>query len=155
MKNKILKLFTFLYLIILVSCGIAPSKTLPNSNTDYEDIIGTTIKVDNLEVAQYDFPNKMNWDDAKKAATELGKGWRLPDKDELELLYENKNKIGWFSDGKYWSLTEDYFNRKPLLAWYHDFGRGFQGNESKEGMHYVRFVKSKSQVYFPKKASFQ
>ena len=79
-----------------------------SSNTDYEIIIGAPIKIDNLEIAQNDFPNKMNWNDAIKACAALGKGWRLPNKDELNILYQNKAKIGIFSyiNYYYWSSTK-------------------------------------------------
>ena len=33
----------------------------------------------------------MNWHDANKACNALGKGWRLPTKDELNTLYQNKD----------------------------------------------------------------
>ena len=36
---------------------------------------------------------EMNWDDAMKACADLGDGWRLPTKDELNLLYENRIKL--------------------------------------------------------------
>ena len=85
------------------------------------DIVGTPIKIDNLEVAQYDFPKRMIWDDAKFACAKLGEGWRLPTKDELNLLYQNKDKIGGFANGYYWSSTE----RSDYDAWlqYFDGGR--------------------------------
>jgi hypothetical protein len=66
--------------------------------------------MDILEVAQYDFPEEMNWDDANKACNELGKGWRLPTKDELNTLYQNKDFIGGFFNTSYWgtSLKRSY-----------------------------------------------
>ena len=56
-------------------------------------IIGNPIKIENLEVAQHDFPNRMTGDDAKAACAKLGEGWRLPTKDELNLLYQKKIKL--------------------------------------------------------------
>ena len=56
-------------------------------------IIGTPIKIGNLEVAQNDFPKWMNWDEANSACEGLGNGWRLPTKDELNLICENYKKI--------------------------------------------------------------
>ncbi len=41
-----------------------------------------------------DLVGLMNWDDAKEACENLGDGWRLPTKDELNILYKNKDKIG-------------------------------------------------------------
>lgn len=74
-------------------------------------IIGIPIKIDNLEIAQHDFSDEMNWDDAKAACADLGDGWRLPTEDELNILYINKHKIGGFSDGAYWSSTNILFNK--------------------------------------------
>jgi hypothetical protein len=71
------------------------------------DIIGTTIKLEGIEVAQFDFPNKMTVMEAITACKSLGQGWRLPSGTELMFLYENKNEIGGFnitSDGKYCSM---------------------------------------------------
>ena len=50
-----------------------------------------------FEIAKKDFPNQMSWYDAKKACADLGNGWRLPTKDEVILIYENKDKIGGFA----------------------------------------------------------
>jgi hypothetical protein len=85
-------------------------------------IIGTPIKIGKLEVAQNDFPTPMIWDDAKKACADLGSGWRLPTKDELNLMYLNEDKIGGFAYNFYWSSTELYLN----VAWGQDFGNGGQ-----------------------------
>ena len=104
-KNLFLKLFTVLCLFILISCGSSLER--PKSNTDYKNIIGKPIKIGNLEIAQYDYPEVMYWEDAKKACEALGQGWRLPTKDELNSLYLSKDKIGGFAGNYYWSSTED------------------------------------------------
>ncbi len=69
-------------------------------------IIGNTIKIENIEIAEKDFPEKMNWEDAKKACEKLGEGWRLPTKNELKILFRKKDKIGGLSDCYYWSSSE-------------------------------------------------
>ena len=116
-------------------------------------IIGTPIKIGNLEVAQFDFPGKdgfpkiMTWNEAKKACTNLGSGWRLPTKDELNLLYKNKDKFGSFNsetmDG-YWSSTEDsiYFEVGGYGAWAQYFEDGSQVALGKTSILYVRAVRS-------------
>ena len=68
-----------------------------------QTIIGKPIKIGILVVAQHDFPNRMTGEDAKAACAKLGEGWRLPTKDELNLLYQNKDKIGGFAYDYYWS----------------------------------------------------
>ena len=49
---------------------------------------------------------KINWDDAVAACKAVGDGWHLPSKDELNLLYLNKDAIGGFVDHNYWSSLE-------------------------------------------------
>jgi hypothetical protein len=66
-------------------------------------IVGKPFKIDNYEIAQFDFPNEMNWDDANKACKSLGKGWRLPTKNELRDLYKLRKRIGGFKGRIYWS----------------------------------------------------
>ena len=70
-------------------------------------IIGKAIILGKLVVAQHFFPNGMKWDEAMAICPLLGKGWRLPTKDELNILIQNHNKIGAREGGNYWSSTED------------------------------------------------
>jgi hypothetical protein len=107
MKNLITIL---LISLSLISCGsqLPP----PNSNSDIKNIIGNTVNIEDIEVTKYDFPEEMNWYDAKKACEALGEGWRLPTQDELNILFQNRDKIGgWaFTPGFgyrfYWSSME-------------------------------------------------
>jgi hypothetical protein len=104
--------------LLLVSCFCF--------SQDAKEIIGKPIKIGNLQIAQYDFPNDMNWDDAKEACHALGKEWRLPTKTELNFLYKNKDKIGGFSDDFYWSSTEP----SRGVVWQQYFYNGFQSLEN-------------------------
>ncbi len=101
-------------------------------------VIGKPIRLQNFEVAQYDFEADMNWDDAKLACAKLGKGWRLPTKNELNVMYKNKNRIGGFSDNSYWSSTEAVFNS----AWFQSFYGGTQVNLGKGDAVYVRAIRT-------------
>ena len=101
-------------------------------------IIGNSIKIENLEVAQHDFPNRMTGDDAKAACAKLGEGWRLPTKEELNLLYQNKDKIGGFADDYYWSSTEDYNGS----AWRQAFDNGLQYYVNETNGYNVRAVRA-------------
>ena len=74
-------------------------------------IVGKPFKIENYEIAQFDFPNEMNWDDANKACKSLGKGWRLPTKNELRVLYKLRKRIGGFKGRIYWS------GQKISMAW--------------------------------------
>ena len=95
-----------------------------------------TVKIGNLEVMTEDL-GEMNWEDAKMACEDLGDGWRLPTKDELNILYQNEDKIGGFANFFYWSSTE-YDNR---AAWLQDFKDGEQDYYTKSITPYVRAVR--------------
>lgn len=63
-----------------------------------------TIKIENLEIMLSDLEDEYKWYDAEK---ECGKkGFRVPTIDELAIIFENREKIGGFSNGFYWSSTE-------------------------------------------------
>jgi hypothetical protein len=83
-------------------------------------------------------PKEMNWDDAIKACKSLGNGWRLPNKDELNLLFQNKYKIGVFANNYYWSSTEG-----PVLSsfWFKGFVNGSQSYCDKSFIFFVRAVR--------------
>jgi hypothetical protein len=98
-------------------------------------IIGKkTIVIDNLEIAQFDFPVSMNFDDAAKACSELGEGWRVPNRIELDLMFNNLNTVTKINKRKnYWSSEEDPINIDFA------FGRDF--------------MEANSSIYGTKKAS--
>ena len=123
--------------MVLTSCMTALEP--PKSNTDYKNIIGKPIKIGNIEVAQYDFPDQMNWEDAKIACETLGVGWRLPTKDELDFLYLSKDKIGGFASYIYWSSTEYDVSG---FAWNQEFNFGLQGYYNKNSARYVRAIRA-------------
>ena len=97
----------------------------------------STVKIGNLEVMTEDL-GEMNWEDAKKACENLGDGWRLPTKDELNILYQNKDVVGGFASKFYWSSTEFDNN----IAWTQNFLYGLQlkGHEVNFS-YYVRAVR--------------
>ncbi len=78
----------------------------------------------------YVFPNDLtngpyHWDQAKNACSLLNRlgydDWYLPSKEELNVLYINKDKIGEFN-GWYWSATES----SSRNAWIQNFKYGTQ-----------------------------
>ena len=118
------------------SCSTPVDSTTLNSY-----IIGKPFKLRNIEVAEHDFPNTMKWDDAYKSCEELGEGWHLPSKEELNLLYKNKDKIGGFTDQNYWNsgVNKNY----DFLACFKYFSDGGWNYYSKEtGIFFVRAVRS-------------
>ena len=109
-----------------------------SSFTSASQIVGTTYKLDSIEIAQFDLPTEVTWYNAKRECKELGKGWRLPTKDELDRMYNNKDLIGNFVNTNYWSSTEynsDY-------AWMQVFMHKSIAITLKEGHINARAVKS-------------
>jgi hypothetical protein len=61
--------------------------------------------------------------------------WFLPSKDELDLLYQQKDVVGGFANDNYWSSTEyNSFN-----AWYQNF---YNGNQNASGKNYTIRVRA-------------
>jgi hypothetical protein len=79
-----------------VGCG-APTKDIY--------AIGQPIRIENLEVAQFDYPDMLLPNNAIKICRDIGEGWHLPTIEELNILYINKGKIGGFNNGHYWSSS--------------------------------------------------
>lgn len=109
---------------------------------DFKDIpkqnVAGFIKIDNMEVSKQDLTVQMSWENSKKVVKELKDGWRLPNRKELELLYENRKIIGGFKNKPYWSLTEYSFD----LAWQLSFLQGDAGFIDKGNFCNVRVVRS-------------
>lgn len=101
------------------------------------EMIGENIKIGELEVVTKDL-GKFSWGEAVEACKEIGDGWRLPTKDELNSLYENKDIIGSFSNVNYWSVTADNEDN----AWRQNFHNGSQVSTSVSFANCVRPVRS-------------
>jgi hypothetical protein len=80
---------------------------------------------------------KHNWEDAKKVCEDLGDGWRLPTREELHLMWVNRESIGGFAAAYYWSSSEDGNG----FAWYQYFASGSQSNYDENYTGYVRAVR--------------
>jgi hypothetical protein len=107
-----------LFFILLTSCGGHPKE-----NTDYKKIIGNPIKItDNgfeLEITQYDFPFKMDWNEADQACTAMGDGWRMPTVDELSLIFKYEDRVPEFrKENIYWSKSETEFENMVWMSGY-------------------------------------
>ncbi len=70
---------------------------------DYNHLGTNTFKIDSLEIANSDFDSTYTWDEANQICLDLGEGWRLPDMEELNLIFKQRKKIGGFKVDKYWS----------------------------------------------------
>lgn len=100
-----------------------------------------------LYVLPQDAPLVMKWKEAMQYAANLDahghRDWKLPSKTELDMLFENRAKIGGFNEtgsipaGYYWSSSENALNN----AWYQRFSGGFQFNVNKNNGLSVRCVR--------------
>ena len=93
-----------------------------------------------FQVADADFPQEMHWNDAMKACSSLGDGWRLPTKEELKGMYEllHRKGRGNFKDEYYWSGSQV----NPGRAWLMFFGDGGVDDGNKDISHQVRAVRT-------------
>lgn len=80
---------------------------------------------------------KHNWEDAKKVCEDLGDGWRLPTREELHLMWVNRESVGGFYTVYYWSSSE--YNTND--AWNQGFYSGYQVSNDKASTYYVRAVR--------------
>ena len=84
----------------------------------------------------------MDWNSAKTACAKLVlngySDWRLPTKEELNQIYQNKDKIGGFVNYNYWSSSE--FNNYNAWVQYVSSGRLY--NDYKSRSYYVRAGRS-------------
>lgn len=136
--KKVLTIFSILLLMAIASCGGESTE----ETVDSASILGDPIQVGNLLVAQHDFPNQMKRIDAKKACASLGPGWRLPTNDELDILDQNKDKIGGFASDGYWSSSGEF---GAVSAWHQNFVYGlllefFEGKRPRFSVRAVQDV---------------
>jgi len=128
-KNTTLSILGLIF--FLVSCENITKLKNP--------IIGQTKIIGQLEVAEMDLPDSLNWTMAINACGELGEGWRAPTKDELDLIYKNKDSIGGFTKLFYWTSNES----DTCCAWCYIFSNGYGVKYcNKENYGYVRPVKT-------------
>jgi hypothetical protein len=139
-KNYAMKyLFVFL-LIGLVGCGGATAEASAENKADATDLVEepntsgdqkiaeneskeyATVKIENLEIMAEDL-GQMEWNEVNQKCAELGYGWRLPTKEELNFLYQNKETIGGFDNYEYWSSEQEGAQND---AWVQFFGNGYQ-----------------------------
>lgn len=93
-----------------------------------------------LQVANQEFSDQLTWEDAQKVSSELDGGWRLPNREELEAMYQqlHKKKKGDFKKGKYWCSIEHSTN----FAWYYNFKDGYAAKGLKTIPYFVRAVRA-------------
>jgi hypothetical protein len=82
-----------------------------------KSVFKKTYNLNGLEIAQFDFLDPMTYDEATRACSKLGEGWRLPTKEELEEIYENKSKLGGFISPVFVSDNSEFFIDNNVYYW--------------------------------------
>ena len=82
-----------------------------------KSVIKKTYNLNGLEIAQFDFSDPMTYDEAVKACSKLGDGWRLPTKEEMEKIYENKDMLGGFVSPIYVSDNAEFSIDNNVYYW--------------------------------------
>ncbi|MGL4346564.1 MAG: DUF1566 domain-containing protein [Chitinophagaceae bacterium] len=101
------------------------------------------VVVDDIAIKKGDEKDGVKrWNDAveqcKTSRTGGYDDWRLPTKEELNIMYNKKHIIGNFSPVSYWSGTEDGSTR----AWAHYFPNGSQNSTPKTIGYYIRCIRN-------------
>jgi len=107
-------------------------KIAENESKEY-----ATVKIENLEIMAEDL-GQMEWDEVNQKCAELGDKWRLPTKEELNLLYINKESIGGFDNYEYWSSEQEGAQND---AWVQFFGNGYQYTNDEAEIPNARLVR--------------
>ena len=85
---------------------------------------------------------RARWTEAKLLANAYGQGWHLPTKEEMALLYVQKNVVGSFASdfvsNLYWSSTE----YDSIYAWSQKFSNGKQLFTIKDQTCLVRAIRT-------------
>lgn len=118
--------------------AVATASTKPETKPNVPTI---EINFQTYMVLPKDLSGTYTWQQAKDACGNLSAfgydDWVLPDKNELNALYENKEAIGGFDGIIYWSSTEyDAGN-----AWRQNFTNGNQYDFYKSDYDHVRCVR--------------
>ena len=91
-----------------------------------------------LEAQATDEDSALDWQAANYAANSYGNGWRLPTKEELHLLYQQKHIVAGFADDFYWTSTQV----GEASAWQQNLGGGGQVYYSTSDKCLVRAVRA-------------
>ena len=124
-----------LFFILFSSCKKESPVIAQSSDTAQSLVIGKPVKIGNLEIAQNDFPYKLDWATAVKSCADLGLGWRLPSTSEFNIISDNVSNIPGIklNQGGYW-LNQESRAYEP--------SNKYVGAENKLSPLYVRAVRS-------------
>jgi hypothetical protein len=91
----------------------------------------------------YDAQDIISTSSNHSTAGKLFTDWRLPTKNELNLLYSQKLVVGSFSSNGYWSSSEDGRTSQGYeIGWLQVFNDGTPTSSYKNLTYYVRAIRS-------------
>ena len=105
--------------------------------------IGVGLPNTNAMITKYATNTSYWWKLIKEKRDNTGLNWFMPSKNELNLIYKNRNIItgqvgdAFKTDNAYWSSTESNSD----TAWLHYFSTGLQSNYSKSYSLYCRLLR--------------
>lgn len=147
MRRVTYNCFLGIFLLLSYSKTHAQFAELENDdNQNWKNTICNPIKIGDIEVANDDFEN-VTWDEASYFCKTLPPGWRLPTKDELIILYQNRDKLpslfkyNWIT---YWSSTKATLSKAWRInssGFYLDEAPVWNGMNKRQVGH-VRVVRS-------------
>ena len=91
-----------------------------------------------LSSSWYDAQEIINRSENHSASGANYSDWRLPTKNELDLMFLQRKLVGGFIESGYWSTTE---GQTPGSAWYLDFHSGAHYEGEAYGSLYIRAVR--------------
>ena len=108
------------------------------------DVIGNPVKIGNIEVAERDLTDLNGADlklvNANRLAKKMGKGWRLPTRDELDVMYKNVKLLHNIKMNAFYMSSETFGSK---AVWVQSFATGKQEYFTDGGQAYsVRLVKT-------------
>jgi hypothetical protein len=78
--------------LILLACLIFPIFFTSCTSTN-KNIIINPITGEKVLVANQDFDGKLKWEDAQIRCKDLGEGWRLPNIEELKVMFQKRGEL--------------------------------------------------------------
>lgn len=136
----------YLYTSESSDCAEFPEELILEDGPEPDDCTGTPTVGDSCGGGIFAGPNivaasntagAMAWNTAVSQCENYVSGgysdWHLPDLDELSVLYINRNDIGGFNSGRYWSSSGYIFT-----AWTIRFGGGWWWSSSGSMIPYIK-----------------
>jgi hypothetical protein len=151
---KLILISIFMVLLNVTKIFVVKSAS---SNNDFENLVNADMKNENqsneeytvsasfnykvsagclILVADYDFPNKMTYNEAVVACEKLGDDWRLPDQDEISEIYKQLHlkTQGNFYNNEYWTTLSRQSAQPVNVESFFSFVNGQSNYTEMEGI---------------------